>query len=40
VEEVFYDFYSGDPHLTLQTCIEKDGDWSWGVRFILAEPTG
>ena len=40
VEEVFYDFYSGDPHLTLQTCIEKNGDWSWGVRFIVAEPTG
>lgn len=40
VEEVFYDFYSGDSHLTLQTCIEKDGDWSWGVRFIVAEPIG
>jgi hypothetical protein len=40
VEEVFYDFYGGDPHLTLQTCIEKDSDWSWGVRFIVAEPIG
>lgn len=39
VEDVFFDFYSGDPHLTLQTCIEKDGIWNWGVRFIVAEPV-
>jgi hypothetical protein len=38
VEDVFFDFYSGEPHLTLQTCIEKDGIWNWGVRFIVAEP--
>lgn len=38
VEDVFFDFYSGEPHLTLQTCIEKDGLWNWGVRFIVAEP--
>jgi hypothetical protein len=38
VEDVFFDFYGGEPHLTLQTCIEKDGIWNWGVRFIVAEP--
>jgi hypothetical protein len=38
-DQVFADFYEGSPHLTLQTCIEKDGEWSWGVRFITADPT-
>ena len=37
--QVFNRFYRGKPHLTLQTCIEKDGNWSWGVRFIVAEPV-
>jgi hypothetical protein len=37
-DQVFADFYQGSPHLTLQTCIEKDGEWSWGVRFIKADP--
>jgi hypothetical protein len=39
VDEVFFDYYSGEPHLTLQTCIEKDGVWNWGVRFIVAQPV-
>jgi hypothetical protein len=38
-DQVFADFYQGSPHLTLQTCIERDGEWSWGVRFIKADPT-
>jgi hypothetical protein len=38
-DQVFADFYQGSPHLTLQTCIERDDDWSWGVRFIKAYPT-
>ncbi len=36
--EVFNRFYKGLPHLTLQTCLEKDGDLNWGVRFIVAQP--
>jgi hypothetical protein len=38
-DQVFANFYQGSPHLTLQTCIERDGEWSWGVRFIKADPT-
>jgi hypothetical protein len=37
-DQVFADFYQGSPHLTLQTCIERGGEWSWGVRFIKADP--
>ena len=37
-DQVFADFYEGSPHLTLQTCIERNGEWNWGVRFITAEP--
>ena len=37
-DQVFQRFYNGEHHLTLQTCIEKDGVWNWGVRFIIAEP--
>ena len=42
-EQVFASFYQGSPHLTLQTCIQRDGNWSWGVRFIVAQaipPSG
>lgn len=35
---VFYKMYSGDPHLTLQTCIQKDGINTWGRLFIIAYP--
>lgn len=38
VDDVFNQFYTGDHHLTLQTCIEKDGVWNWGVQFIVANP--
>lgn len=41
---VFYRIYSGaGDKLVLQTCIEKDGNSSWGRRFVLAQkvdPTG
>jgi hypothetical protein len=39
VDQVFARFYEGSPHLTLQTCIARDGVWDWGVRFIVAEPV-
>ncbi len=34
--EVFNRFYSGGRHLTLQTCLERNGDPNWGLRFIEA----
>ncbi|MCA1899791.1 MAG: hypothetical protein LDL50_03675 [Chloroflexi bacterium] len=37
-EELFNKVYRGEYHLTLQTCIEKDGNPSWGRLFILAFP--
>ena len=36
--EMFTRFYTGENSLTLQTCLEKDGYFSWGVRMISAEP--
>jgi hypothetical protein len=37
--QLFDRVYRGSRHLTFQTCIEADGDVSWGRLFILAEPT-
>jgi hypothetical protein len=37
-DQVFKRYYQGQPHLTLQTCVEKNGDYNWGVRFITAVP--
>lgn len=37
--DLFYAVYSGDHHLTFQTCIEQDGDLSWGRLFIVATPV-
>ncbi len=37
--DVFNSVYSGEKHLALQTCLEKDGDWSWGLLFIIANPV-
>jgi hypothetical protein len=37
-EQLFKKVYTGEYHLTLQTCIEKDGDLSWGRLFIIAKP--
>ena len=38
-EKLFNKMYRGDYHLTLQTCIEKDGNTSWGRLFIYASPV-
>ncbi len=37
--EVFNRFYSGARHLTLQTCLEHNGDPNWGLHFIEAYPV-
>jgi len=34
--DVFTRFYRNGPHLVLQTCLEHEGDYNWGVRFIKA----
>jgi hypothetical protein len=36
--QIFSQFYTGDPHLTFQTCIGKDHEPSWGRLFIIALP--
>jgi len=38
-EELFNHIYRGEDHLTLQTCIDNNGNTSWGRLFILAAPT-
>jgi len=35
---LFNTAYSGEYHLTLQTCIESEGDYQWGRLFIIAKP--
>jgi hypothetical protein len=37
-EQMFKRVYFGDRHVTLQTCIAKDGSLSWGRLFIIAIP--
>jgi len=37
-EELFNKVYRGEYHVTLQTCIENDGNISWGRLFVIAEP--
>lgn len=37
-EQLFYKVYGGGFHLTLQTCIEYEGDLSWGRLFVIALP--
>jgi hypothetical protein len=37
-EDVFERFYRGHHHLTLQTCLEKEGRLDWGLVFIVAQP--
>jgi hypothetical protein len=37
-DQVFRDFYQGDRRLTLQTCLERGGNWNWGIRMITAFP--
>ncbi|MFN7034719.1 MAG: hypothetical protein ACK4SN_00005, partial [Bellilinea sp.] len=36
--QLFAKFYMGEAHLTLQTCISRDGDPAWGRLFIYAVP--
>ena len=36
--QVFTQYYQDEPHLTFQTCLEKDGLETWGLRFVIAEP--
>ncbi len=38
-EELFNNVYRGEYHLTLQTCIDNNGNSSWGRLFIMATPT-
>jgi hypothetical protein len=37
-EELFRQVYRGERHVTFQTCIEANGDFSWGRLFIIATP--
>ena len=36
--EMFTKVYTGQYHVTLQTCIARDGISSWGRYFVIAEP--
>ena len=36
--QLFERVYTGDHHVTFQTCIEENGDLSWGRLFIVATP--
>ena len=37
-QELFKQLYRGDRHVTFQTCIESEGNLSWGRLFVIAEP--
>jgi hypothetical protein len=37
-EELFRKVYRGERHVTFQTCIEANGNSSWGRLFIVAQP--
>ena len=37
--ELFETAYKGEKHLTLQTCIENNGDADWGRLFVVAIPV-
>jgi len=38
VEQLFKKVYRGDRHVTFQTCIEANGNLSWGRLFVIAVP--
>jgi hypothetical protein len=38
VAKVFKTIYTGEHHLTFQTCIAKDNELSWGRLFVIAVP--
>lgn len=37
-EQMFKRVYFGDRHITFQTCIEAEGNLSWGRLFVIAVP--
>ena len=37
-EQMFKRVYFGDHHVTFQTCIEQNGELSWGRLFVIAVP--
>ncbi len=37
-EQMFKRVYAGDRHVTFQTCIEANGNFSWGRLFVIAVP--
>ena len=37
-EELFRKVYRGERHVTFQTCIDANGNSSWGRLFIVAQP--
>ncbi len=36
--DLFQQVYRGERHITFQTCIEAEGNPSWGRMFVIAEP--
>jgi hypothetical protein len=38
-QDLFTMFYTGDAHVTFQTCILQDGNLSWGRLFVTAGPV-
>jgi hypothetical protein len=38
VTEMFKRVFISEGHVTFQTCIEKDGLWTWGRLFVIAIP--
>lgn len=37
--DVFRKVYRGEHHLTLQTCLERNGNLGWGLYFVIAVPV-
>ena len=37
-QQMFQRVYQGERHITFQTCIDAEGNPSWGRLFIIAEP--
>lgn len=37
--QLFAQYYLGQDHITLQTCINKDGNDNWGRLLIVADPV-
>jgi len=37
-KDLFFQTYGQANHIILQTCIEKEGNQSWGRLFVMAEP--